>query len=95
MIKTALLLIPVLGLGACATHIGDYGGGMEKANQQLGYAVRQNIAVQTANPQGASGDVTVSAERAAKAVDRYRADAVAAAGTAGTMQTKATTDSGN
>jgi type IV pilus biogenesis protein CpaD/CtpE len=95
MIRTVLLLAPVLGLGACASHVGNYGGSLEKANQQLGFAVRQNIAVQTVNPDGASGDVVVSAERAARAVDSYRADNVASAGPAGTMQAKAGAGSGN
>jgi type IV pilus biogenesis protein CpaD/CtpE len=89
MIRTALLLIPVLGLGACASQIGHYGGSLEKANQQLGFAVRQNIAAQTVNPAGATGDVTVSAERAALAVDKYRADQVDDAGSATTMAMKA------
>jgi type IV pilus biogenesis protein CpaD/CtpE len=89
MIRTALLLVPVLGLGACANHIGNYGGSLEKANEQLGFAVRQNIAAQTVNPQGATGDVVVSAERTAHAVDKYRADTVDSAGSAGTMAMKA------
>ena len=93
MIRTALLLVPVLGLGACASHIGDYGGSLEKANQQLGYAVRQNIAAQTVNPQGATGDVVVSAERTAHAVDNYRTDHVKDAGSAGTMAMKANSGS--
>jgi len=89
MIRTALLLVPVLGLGACASHIGNYGGSLEKANNQLGFAVRQNIAAQTVNPQGATGDVVVSAERAAHAIDNYRSDNVESAGGAATMAMKA------
>ena len=95
MIRTALLLIPVLGLGACASEIGHYGGSLEKANEQLGYAVRQNIAAQTVNPSGATGDVVVSAERTAGAVDAYRKDQVDDAGAAGTMAMKAAPGSAN
>ena len=95
MIRTALLLVPILGLGACASQIGHYGGSLEKANQQLGFAVRQNIAAQTVNPQGATGDVIVSAERAAQAVDKYRSDQVEDAGTPGTMAMKANTATPN
>jgi type IV pilus biogenesis protein CpaD/CtpE len=95
MIRTALLLVPVLGLGACASHIGNYGGSLEKANNQLGFAVRQNIAVQTANPEGSTGDVVVSAERSAHAIEAYRSDTVKEAGGAGTMEMKANQGSGN
>jgi type IV pilus biogenesis protein CpaD/CtpE len=89
MIRTALLILPVLALGACASEIGNYGGDMHMANENFGHAVRQNIAVQTVNPTPSTATVVVSGERAATAVDAYRKDTVKDPGSATTMAMKA------
>jgi hypothetical protein len=76
MIKAALILLPVLGLGACASEIGAFGGDGFAANQQLGQAVRQNIAAQTVNPTPSGSPVIADATRTVDAVTAYRKDAV-------------------
>jgi hypothetical protein len=76
MIKAALLLLPVLGLGACASEIGAFGGDSYAANQQLGQAVRQNIAAQSVNSSPSSSPVVADATRTVDAVTAYRKDAV-------------------
>src|SRR5262245_36460357 len=85
MIRTASFIAIALCLGGCASQIGYYGGDLGKANEQLGAAVRQNIAVQTVNPQGSSEPVTASGARAAKAVTAYQADKVEKPKAAGTL----------
>jgi hypothetical protein len=87
MIRTAALLTLVLGLGACASQIG-YFGGKARANEQLGQAVRQNIAVQTVNPQGSSEPVVASGARTGKAVAAYVADKVEKPKQAGTTSSQ-------
>jgi type IV pilus biogenesis protein CpaD/CtpE len=89
MIRTALLLLPVLALGACASEIGHYGGDMAMANENFGYAVRKNIAVQTVNPTPSTQPVVASGERTAAAVAAYQSDTVENPGTATTMAMKA------
>lgn len=76
MIRTALILLPVFGLGACATEIGAFGGDSYAANQQLGQAVRQNIAAQSVNATPSSEPPLADAKRTADAVTAYRTDAV-------------------
>ena len=97
MIKAALTIIPILALGACASTVGTYGGDLAKANEQLGFAVRQNIAAQTVNPGGSTQPVVAGGARAALAVGAYQADQVESPGTASTMSMKANagTEGGN
>lgn len=76
MIKAALILLPVLGLGACASEIGAFSGDNFAANQQLGQAVRQNIAAQAINSSPSSEPVVADATRTIDAVTAYRKDAV-------------------
>jgi hypothetical protein len=96
MIKAAVLLLPLLGLGACASQLGYFSGDLQAANEQLGQAVHQNIAVQTVNPQGSSEAVVASAARAASAVAAYTADDVQQPDSATTLSMKAAANtSGN
>ena len=89
MIRTALILLPVLALGACANQIGYHDGDLTALNEQHGQAVRQNILAQTVNPGGSSEPVVTSGARAAKAVTDYQNDAVEHPATSGTMSMKA------
>jgi hypothetical protein len=95
MIRTALILPVLLGLGACASQIGLHGGDMLAANEQLGQAVRQNIVAQSVNPQGSSAAVVASGARTAAAVSDYQKDMVEPPGSAGTLSMKAGTGSGS
>jgi hypothetical protein len=74
MIKAALIVLPLLGLGACASQVGYLGD--ETANEQLGSAVRQNIAAQTVNPTPSTQPIEASGVRVAGAVVDYQADKV-------------------
>lgn len=76
MIKASFLLLPILALGACASQIGYFGGDDVAANEQLGQAVRQNIAAQTVNPSGSSEAVVTDGSRVSAAVKRYQTDTV-------------------
>jgi hypothetical protein len=89
MIKASLFTLSLLGLGACASQIGYDGD--ERANQQLGSAVRQNIAAQTVNPTPSNQAVVASGVRVAGAVTAYQADKAEKPASSGTssMQTSA------
>jgi len=92
MIKAAVLLLPLLGLGACASQMGYHMGDLRAANEQLGQAVRQNIAAQTVNPQGSSEAVVASGARAASAVTAYTKDNVEHPTSATTLAMKASAE---
>jgi hypothetical protein len=89
MIRTTSALIAVLSLGACASQIGYHAGDLAEANARFGETVRNNIAVQTVNPEGSSVDVTASGSRTAKAVQAYAADKVEKPTPPGTMTLEA------
>lgn len=65
-----LSITALAGLAACSTV-------STGPDVELGAAVRNNIAVQTINPEPTyEGDAAVMADRPAIAVERYRADKV-------------------
>jgi hypothetical protein len=74
MIKAAIIVLPLLGLGACASQVGYNLDG--RGNEQLGSAVRQNIAAQTVNPTPSSDPLVANGVRVAGAVSDYQADKV-------------------
>jgi hypothetical protein len=85
MIKVTSALLAALALGACASQVGYHVGDLSEANARFGESVRNNMAVQTVNPEGSSADVAASAARAAKAVTAYTTDTVEKPGSPGTM----------
>jgi hypothetical protein len=87
MIKAAILALPLLGLGACASQVGYFGD--DRANQQLGSAVRQNIAAQTVNPTPSNEPVVASGVRVAGAVVDYQADKTEKPASSGTSAVQA------
>jgi type IV pilus biogenesis protein CpaD/CtpE len=92
MIRTlSLTAFAALALGACSStrEIGTYGHDLMEASQHFGDSVRHNIAVQTVNPTPTDTDVTVSGQRAATAVDRYRNDKVEKPAETGTLSIQA------
>jgi hypothetical protein len=89
MIKATSALLAALALGACASQAGYHVGDLAEANARFGESVRNNIAVQTVNPQGSSADVASSAARAAKAVTAYTGDKVDKPAAPGTMNVQA------
>lgn len=94
MIKVTSALLAVLALGACASQVGYHIGDLEEANARFGESVRNNIAVQTVNPQGSSAEVAASAARAAKAVNAYTTDKVDKPAAPGTMTIQASGNTG-
>jgi len=76
MIRIASSVFAALALGACASQIGYHADELAEANTRFGEAVRNNIAVQTVNPEGSTADVTASGARTAKAVQAYTTDKV-------------------
>jgi hypothetical protein len=76
MIRIASSVFAALALGACASQIGYHADELAEANTRFGESVRNNIAVQTVNPEGSAADITTSGARAAKAIEAYIADKV-------------------
>ena len=76
MIRTTTLLVAAFSLGACASQTGYHSGDLAEANARFGETVRNNIAVQTVNPEGSSADVAASGARVSRAVQAYSADKV-------------------
>jgi hypothetical protein len=86
MIKATSALLAALALGACASQVGHHIGGLSEVHARFGESVRNNIAMQTVNPEGSSADVAASAARTAKAVGAYTADNVEKPTAPGTME---------
>ena len=84
MIRTTTAILAALALGACASQIGYSTG---DGNRHLGDAVRQNIAAQTANPEGSSAEVVASGARVSKAVGAHASDTVEKPGSSSTTST--------
>jgi hypothetical protein len=91
-----LIITPLLAtlLGACAYESGHRDFDPKDYQAHFGQSVRQNVAVQTVNPDAPSSDVLeASGARAALAQQRYRTDKVEKPESATTL--KSTTESGN
>jgi hypothetical protein len=94
MIRTTTLFLAALSLGACASQIGYHAGDLAEANARFGETVRNNIAVQTVNPEGSSADVTASDARVARAVQAYSADKVEKPAPPGTLTIRSNESAG-
>ncbi len=89
MKTTSILIISAVALAGCASEIGHHAGGLAATHDAFGSAVRNNIAVQTVNPEPAAADVTAGGARTAAAVAAYQADDVEKPRAPGTMSIQA------
>lgn len=88
MIRTVLILASAVALSACANQVGHRDFLTDDTDVVFGASVNQNIAAQTVNPDGASGDVEASGARVGLAVGRYQTDTVEKPKEPGTLKVK-------
>lgn len=71
-----LVIASTIVLSGCTHEVGLPDFYATETEEKFGVAVRQNIAAQTVNPNGAEGDLSASGARTAEAIKRYLEDDV-------------------
>lgn len=95
MKKYFLTSVLVLCLGGCAHEVGLPDFYAAETEEKFGAAVRQNIAAQTVNPDGATGALVASGARTAEAQKRYEEDDVEEPATTNTLSSGSSNGGGS